>query len=177
MTRTEKSQFIEALSTQLQESEYFYVTDSSALTVEQVNILRRQLFENGIEMKVVKNTLMRKALDKLPPEKNVSQLYEALKGPTSIMFTEVANAPAKILKEFRKTHDKPVLKAAYIDSDVFLGDEQIGTLSELKSKEDLLGEVIGLLQSPARNVLAALQSGSQTLAGLVKALEERGAGN
>lgn len=174
MTKAEKTQFIETLSAKLKDAEYFYVTDSSALTVEQVNNLRRQLFEKGIEMKVVKNTLMRKALDTLPEEKNVAGLYETLTGPTSILFTEVANAPAKILKEFRKTHDKPVLKAAYIDTDVFLGDDQIGPLSELKSKEDLLGEVIGLLQSPAKNVLSALQSGSQTIAGLIKALEERG---
>lgn len=177
MTRAEKTQLIEDLSVQLNDSEYFYVTDSSALTVEQVNNLRRQLYEQGIQMKVVKNTLMRKALDTLPEEKNVSGLYDALTGPTSILFTEVANAPAKILKEFRKTHDKPVLKAAYIDSDVFIGDDQIGPLSELKSKEDLLGDVIALLQSPAKNVLSALQSGSQTLAGLVKALEEREASN
>lgn len=174
MNKAEKTQFIETLSAKLKDAEYFYVTDSSALTVEQVNNLRRQLFEKGIEMKVVKNTLMRKALDTLPEEKNVAGLYETLIGPTSILFTEVANAPAKILKEFRKTHDKPVLKAAYIDTDVFLGDDQIGPLSELKSKEDLLGEVIGLLQSPAKNVLSALQSGSQTIAGLIKALEERG---
>lgn len=174
MTKAEKTQFIETLAAKLKDAEYFYVTDSSALTVEQVNNLRRQLFEKGIEMKVVKNTLMRKALDTLPEEKNVAGLYETLTGPTSILFTEVANAPAKILKEFRKTHDKPVLKAAYIDSDVFLGDDQIGPLAELKSKEDLLGEVIGLLQSPAKNVLSALQSGSQTIAGLIKALEERG---
>lgn len=174
MNKAEKTQFIETLSAKLKDAEYFYVTDSSALTVEQVNNLRRQLFEKGIEMKVVKNTLMRKALDTLPEEKNVAGLYETLIGPTSILFTEVANAPAKILKEFRKKHDKPVLKAAYIDTDVFLGDDQIGPLSELKSKEDLLGEVIGLLQSPAKNVLSALQSGSQTIAGLIKALEERG---
>lgn len=173
MTRAEKTQMIESLAAQLQDSEYFYVTDSSALTVEQVNNLRRQLYEKGIEMKVVKNTLMRKALDTLPEEKNVAGLYETLIGPTSILFTEVANAPAKILKEFRKTHEKPILKAAYIDTDIFLGDDQIGPLSELKSKEDLLGEVVGLLQSPAKNVLSALQSGSQTIAGLVKALEER----
>lgn len=177
MTRADKTQQIEKLSAQLKDAEYFYITDSSALSVEKVNILRRQFFENGIEMKVVKNTLMRKALDTLPEEKNVSGLYESLKGPTSILFTEIANAPAKILKEFRKTHEKPILKAAYIDTDVFIGDDQIEPLSELKSKEDLLGDVIGLLQSPAKNVLAALQSGSQTLAGLLKALEERGAEN
>lgn len=177
MTRTEKTQFIEDLSAKLKDAEYFYVTDSSSLTVEQVNNLRRQLFEKGIEMKVVKNTLMRKALDTLPEEKNVSELYETLKGPTSILFTEVANAPAKILKEFRRTHEKPVLKAAYIDSDVFIGDDQIAFLSELKSKEDLLGDVIALLQSPAKNVLSALQSGAQTLAGLLKTLEDRGGEN
>ena len=173
MTRAEKTQLVEDLSIQLKESEYFYVTDSSALTVEQVNNLRRQLYEQGIQMKVVKNTLMRKALDTLPEEKNVSGLYDALTGPTSILFTEVANAPAKILKEFRKTHDKPVLKAAYIDSDVFIGDDQIERLASLKSKEDLLGEVIVLLQSPIKNVLGSLQSGEHTLAGLVKALQER----
>lgn len=177
MTRAEKTQLIEDLSVQLKDSEYFYVTDSSALSVEQVNNLRRQFFEQGIEMKVVKNTLMRKALESLPEEKKVDGIYEALNGPTSILFTEVANAPAKILKEFRKTHEKPVLKAAYIDTDVFIGDDQIGPLSELNSKEDLLGDVIGLLQSPAKNVLSALQSGSQTLAGLLKALEERDAEN
>ena len=177
MNKAEKTQFIEDLSVQLKEAEYFYVTDSSALSVEQVNKLRRQLFEKGIQMKVVKNTLMRKALDTLPEEKNVSGLYDTLKGPTSILFTEVANAPAKILKEFRKTHEKPILKAAYIDTDVFIGDDQIGILADLKSKEDLLGDVIALLQSPAKNVLSALQSGSQTLAGLLKTLEERGTPN
>jgi len=174
MTKAEKTQFIEDLAAKLRDSEYFYVTDSSALSVEQVNILRREFFQKGIEMKVVKNTLMRKALESLPEEKNVSGLYETLTGPTSILFTEVANAPAKILKDFRRTHDKPILKAAYIYTDVFLGDDQIGILAELKSKEDLLGEVIGLLQSPAKNVLSALQSGGQTIAGLVKALQERG---
>lgn len=177
MTKTEKTQLIESLSAKLRDSEYFYVTDSSALSVEQVNKLRRQFFESGIEMKVVKNTLMRKALDSLPEEKNFAGLHEALKGPTSILFTEVANVPAKILKEFRKTHEKPILKAAYIDSSIYFGDDQIATLAELKSKEDLLGEVIGLLQSPAKNVLSALQSGAQTIAGLVKALEERESGN
>ncbi|HLT93745.1 MAG TPA: 50S ribosomal protein L10, partial [Membranihabitans sp.] len=108
MTKAEKTQFIEDLAAKLRDSEYFYVTDSSALSVEQVNILRREFFQKGIEMKVVKNTLMRKALESLPEEKNVSGLYETLTGPTSILFTEVANAPAKILKDFRRTHDKPI---------------------------------------------------------------------
>lgn len=177
MTRAEKTQLIEDLSVKLKEAQYFYITDSSFLTVEQVNNLRRQFFEKGIEMKVVKNTLVRKALENLPEEKNVKKLYDVLTGPTSILFTEVANAPAKVIKEFRKSHDKPVLKAAYIDSDVFVGDEQIGALAELKSKEDLLGDVIMLLQSPIKNVVSSLQSGSQTIAGLLKALEERGESN
>lgn len=177
MTRAEKTQLIEDLSVKLKEAEYFYITDSSFLTVEQVNNLRRQFFEKGIEMKVVKNTLVRKALESLPEEKNVKKLYDVLTGPTSILFAEVANAPAKVIREFRKSHDKPVLKAAYIDSDVFVGDDQIGALAELKSKEDLLGDVIMLLQSPIKNVVASLQSGSQTIAGLLKALEERGESN
>lgn len=173
MTRAEKTQLIDDLSAKLKESEYFYITDSSNLTVEQVNKLRREFFEKGIEMRVIKNTLIRKALEKLPEEKNVEQLYEVLSGPTSVLFTEVGNAPAKVIKEFRKTNKMPMLKAAYIDSAVFIGDDQLETLSVLKSKEDLIGDVIMLLQSPAKNVLSALQSGSQTLAGLLKALEER----
>jgi len=173
MTRAEKTQLIDDLSVKLKDAEYFYITDSSNLTVEQVNKLRREFFEKGIEMKVIKNTLIKKALERLPEEKNVEQLYEVLSGPTSVLFTEVGNAPAKVIKEFRKTNKMPLLKAAYIDSAIFLGDEQLDTLSELKSKEDLIGDVIMLLQSPAKNVLSALQSGSQTLAGLLKALEER----
>src|SRR5699024_1151118 len=173
MTRAEKTQLIDDLSVKLKDAEYFYITDSSNLTVEQVNKLRREFFEKGIEMKVIKNTLIKKALERLPEEKNVEQLYEVLSGPTSVLFTEVGNAPAKVIKEFRKTNKMPLLKAAYIDSAIFLGDEQLDTLSELKSKEDLIGDVIMLLQSPAKNVLSALQSGSQTLAGLMKSLEER----
>lgn len=173
MTRAEKTQLIDDLSNKLKDAEYFYITDSSNLTVEQVNNLRREFFEKGIEMRVVKNTLIRKALEQLPEEKNVEELYDVLKGPTSVLFTEVGNAPAKVIKEFRKKHKKPILKAAYIDASVYMGDDQLDTLADLKSKEDLIGDVIMLLQSPAKNVLSALQSGSQTLAGLLKALEER----
>lgn len=173
MTRAEKTQLIDDLSNKLKDAEYFYITDSSNLTVEQVNNLRREFFEKGIEMRVVKNTLIRKALEQLPEEKNVEELYDVLKGPTSVLFTEVGNAPAKVIKEFRKKHKKPILKAAYIDASVYMGDDQLDTLADLKSKEDLIGDAIMLLQSPAKNVLSALQSGSQTLAGLLKALEER----
>ncbi|WP_236975265.1 50S ribosomal protein L10 [Membranihabitans maritimus] len=173
MTRAEKTQLIEDLKQKFEGSEYFYITDSSFLSVEEVNNLRGLFFEKGIEMKVVKNTLVRKALEGVSSEKNFEGLYDALKGPTSILFTEVANAPAKVLKEFRETHDKPVLKAAYIDTDVFVGDDQIAALADLKSKEDLLAEIIGLLQSPPKTVISSLQSGGQTLAGLMKALQER----
>ncbi|MCB0584200.1 MAG: 50S ribosomal protein L10 [Phaeodactylibacter sp.] len=174
MTRAEKTATIEALKDKLSGIEFFYLADSSTLTVEQVNKFRRLCFEKGIEMKVVKNTLIQKALESAPEERNFSGLYEALKGPTAILISDKANAPAKLIKEFRKDNEKPTLKAAYIDTDVFLGDEKLEELANLKSKEDLVAEVIALLQSPAKNVISALQSGGQTLTGLLKALEERG---
>jgi large subunit ribosomal protein L10 len=173
MTREEKTAVIEELKEKFNNSPFFYVTDSSMLTVEQVTQLRGMLFEKGIEMRVIKNTLAKKALEAAPEEKNFDQLFDALKGPTALMFTDVANAPAKVIKEFRKSAEKPVIKAAYIDSDIFIGDEQLGTLADLKSKEDLLGEVITLLQSPASNLISALKSGGTTIMGLLKTLEER----
>lgn len=174
MTKTEKTTVIEGLKERLAEVDHFYITDSSTLTVEQINKFRRLCFEKGIEMRVVKNTLIRKAMEGASEDRNYAELYDTLKGPTAVMFTEVANAPAKVLKEFRKDHERPLLKAAYIDTDVYIGDEQIEALSTLKSKEDLIAEIIALLQSPAKNVVSALQSGGQTLTGLLKALEERG---
>lgn len=172
MTRTEKINAIEELKEKFSASQYFYVADSSTLSVEQVNNLRRQCFEKNIEVKVVKNTLAIKALEAL--DGNYDDLYPVLKGPSTIFFTEVANAPAKVIKEFRKDNEKPLLKAAYIDSDVFLGDDQMDALASLKSKDELLGEVIVLLQSPAKNVISALKSGGSTIAGIVKTLQERG---
>ncbi|MCB0557394.1 MAG: 50S ribosomal protein L10 [Lewinellaceae bacterium] len=174
MTRAEKSATIEALKDKLSGIDFFYLADSSTLTVEQVNKFRRLCFDKGIEMKVVKNTLIQKALESSPGDRDYSGLYEALKGPTAILISEKANAPAKLIKAFRETHEKPTLKAAYIDTDIFLGDEKLEELSKLKSKEDLVAEVIALLQSPAKNVISALQSGGQTLSGLLKTLEERG---
>ena len=174
MTKAEKTATIEALKEKFEQNSFFYITDSSTLTVDQVNKFRRLCFEKGIEMKVVKNTLAKKALESFPAEKGYEALYEALHGPTAILFTETANVPARLIKEFRKTVDKPEIKAAYIDTAVFIGDNQIEILTKLKSKQELLGEVIGLLQSPARNVVSALQSGGQTLMGILKTLEERG---
>ncbi len=173
MTRAEKAASIEELKGKFEEASFFYLADASTLTVEQVNKFRGMCFEKDIEMKVVKNTLAIKALESFPEERNYMGLYESLKGPTAILFTTTANVPAKVIKEFRKEAEKPVLKAAYIDTDIFVGDDQLEALTSLKSKEDLIGEVITLLQSPVKNVLGALQSGGNTLSGLLKALEER----
>jgi len=125
-----------------------------------------------VSLKIVKNTLLQKAMEKVE-EKDFSQLYTVLAGPTSIMYSDTGNAPAKIIKEFRKKHDKPVLKAAYIEESIYIGDENLSTLCDIKSKDELIGEVIALLQSPVKNVVSALQSGKHTIAGLVKTLAER----
>ncbi len=172
MTRTEKEKAVKVLKKQFKKNAFFYLTDSSELTVAEVNDLRRQCFEKGVELKVVKNTLAIKAMQSLAVDRGFDKLYDALKGPTAIMFTESASVPAKIIKEFRKEHDKPVLKAAYIDTDVFIGDQYIDELSSLKSKEEVLGEIISLLESPVKSVMSALDGGS-TLGGLLTALEER----
>ncbi|RME11594.1 MAG: 50S ribosomal protein L10 [Bacteroidetes bacterium] len=174
MTRQEKAAVIEELKQKFESTAFFYVTDSSAMTVEQVNKLRRLFHEKGIEMRVVKNTLARKAMESASPEKNFVAVFDSLKGPTAILFTDTANLPAKVIKEFRKESDKPILKAAYIDSDVFVGDENLEVLANLKSKEDLLGELLTLLGSPMSNLLSALGSGGQDVMGVLKALEERG---
>lgn len=176
MTKQEKTAAIEELKEKFSESNFFYLTDSSAMTVEQVNNLRRKFFEQGIQMKVVKNTLAKKALESASEEKNYAGLYEALKGPTALLFTDVANAPARIIKDFRKASDgeKPAIKAAYIDTAIYLGDEALDKLANLKSKEELLGDLLGLLNAPASNLLSALNSGGQSVMGLLKALEEKG---
>lgn len=173
MTRSEKTAQIELLKDKFAEHEFFYVTDSSTLTVEQVNKLRGLCYEQDIEMRVVKNTLAIKALQDADESKGYAAVIEQLKGPTAIMFTKNSNAPAKLIEEFRKDHEMPKLKAAYIDTDVFVGDESIEELTKLKSKDELIGEVIGLLQSPMKNLLASLNSGENTLSGLLKALENR----
>ena len=173
MTRSEKGTQIEELKEKFSNSSFFYLTDSSTLTVEQVSELRGMLYEKGIEMKVVKNTLAKKALEAAAEEKGYAPLYDALKGPTAILFTETANAPARVIEEFRKKSEKPTIKAAYIDSSVYLGDDQLKVLASLKSKEELVGEIISLLQSPAKNVISALKSSGSTISGLLKTLEER----
>ena len=174
MTREEKAVVIEQLKDKLKDSPFLYLTDSSAMTVAEVNALRRVCYEEGIQMKVVKNTLALKAIDGLDNKADYEDLLPLFKGTTAFMFTETANSPARIIKEFRKKNEKPVLKGAYIDTDVYVGDDMLDTLAALKSKEELIGEIITLLQSPIKNVVGALQSGGNTLTGLLKSLEERG---
>jgi large subunit ribosomal protein L10 len=173
MTREEKAQIIDELSAKFAQHPHFYITDASGLTVEQINAFRRMCFHAGVEYGVYKNTLIRKALEK--QEGNFEDIYKVLHGFSGVIFSkEAGNAPAKVIKEYRKKKEgKPGFKAASIDSALFIGEEQLNTLSELKSKNELIGEIISLLQSPAKNVLSALLSGKHTVAGLVKALEER----
>jgi len=174
MTREEKAQIIEELSAKFAAHAHFYLADASGLTVEQVNAFRRLCFKHGVEYGVYKNTLIRKALEKQNGT-DFSPIFDALKGFSGVIFSkESGNLPARVLKEYhKKLEGKPALKAASIDSDLFIGAEHLNTLSELKSKNELIGDVISLLQSPAKNVLSALLSGQHKIGGIVKALEER----
>ena len=171
MTREEKSKVIEDLTAQLAESNVIYVADISGLDAETTSNLRRACFKAGIKLEVVKNTLLEKAME--TSDNNYGELPSILKGNTSIMIAENGNAPAKVIKEFRKKSDKPVLKGAYIHEAVFIGDNQLDALVALKSKEEVIGEIITLLQSPAKNVVSALKSGGGKIAGIVKTLSER----
>jgi len=172
MNKEEKHDLVLALTEQIKDFGNFYITDTSDLTVAKINDIRRKCFESDITMQVAKNTLIKKAMEAAGGD--FSPMFDVLKGSSSILFSKSATAPAKLIKQLRKQGDKPILKAAYIDSAIFVGDNQIDTLIKLKSKEQLIGEIIGLLQSPAKNVVSALQSGGNTIAGLVKTLQERG---
>jgi len=171
MTKEEKNQFIDVLDKSIQENSNFYLADISGLTAEESSTLRRLCFKREVSLQVVKNTLLKKALER--NNSNFEDLYDVLKGNTSIMFTDVANAPAKIIKEFRKKHDKPVFKAAHLDAAFYIGEEHLDILSDLKSKDELIAEIIMLLQSPAKNIISSLQSGGSTLSGIVKTLSEK----
>lgn len=171
MTRQEKDQVIEGLKESIASSGAFYIADTSGLTVAEVNNLRALCFEKGIRLQVAKNTLIKKALDAL--EGDYGNLDEALKGTSAVFFTEVANSPAKVIKKFREKKEKPLLKAACIETSVFLGDNQLDFLSSMKSKEEVIADVIALLQSPAKNVVSALKSSGGKLAGILQTLSER----
>jgi large subunit ribosomal protein L10 len=171
MNREEKHEVVSALQVKMQEFGNFYIADTSSLSVEKVNSIRRKCFESGIEMQVAKNTLIRKAIEGL--EGDASEIFAALKGQSALLFSTTGSAPAKLIKALRKGSDKPVLKAAYIDSSVYVGDNHLDSLVSLKSREELIGDIIGLLQSPAKNVISALKSSGGKIAGIVKTLQER----
>lgn len=172
MEKNQKNQEIAELKEKFSNTTYFYITDSSTLSVEKINKFRRLCFNAGIEYRISKNTLIRKALEEVGGD--YEAVYPLLHGPTGVMYSADGASPAKLLKEFRKTNERPILKGAYIDSSVFVGDNQIDVLAKLKSKKELIGEIIGLLQSPAKNVISALQgSSAQKIAGLLKTLEDR----
>lgn len=173
MTKEEKAQKIDELAEKFSQNTHFYITDASGLTVAQINAFRRICFQSGIEYRVYKNTLIRKALEK--QEGNFEEMFQVLHGFSGVIFSkEAGNIPAKAIKEYQlKLAGKPALKAASIDASIFIGAEHLNSLSEMKSKNELIGDIISLLQSPAKNVLSGLLSGKNKLAGLVKTLEER----
>lgn len=174
MTKDQKNEIIEVLKGKFAQYNNFYITNTESLTVEQVNKLRGICFNKQVELKVAKNTLIKKALETIDSQR-FSGIYESLNGVTALLFSENPKEPAMIISDFRTDNkaEKPVLKAAFIDGDVYTGDDQLTSLKELKSKQDLIGEIIGLLQSPAKRVISGLNAGSK-LAGIIKALEERG---
>jgi len=167
----EKNSIIDALTEQINNASHFYLTDISNLDAADTSSLRRKCFEKNIELVVVKNTLFKKALEK--SEGNFVELYDILKSSTSVMFCEKGNMPAKLIKDFRIKSDRPVLKAAFVESSIYLGDEQLDMLSSLKSKDELIGDVLAMLQSPMNNLLSALQSGGNNMAGVLKTLAEK----
>ena len=171
MTREEKSKVIEDLTAQLADNTTIYLADISGLDALNTSNLRRACFKANVKLAVVKNTLLAKAME--GSDKDFGDLPTVLKGNTSIMFSETGNAPAKVIKEFRKKSEKPVLKGAFIEEAIFVGDDKLETLVNIKSKEEVIGDIIGLLQSPAKNVVSALKSGGGKIAGILKTLSEK----
>ena len=171
MRREEKNAIIDSLTTRLKEYNHFYLTDTAQLNAADTSNLRRKCFENDIKLVVVKNTLLKRALEQ--SGMNLEELFPVLKGTTSIMFSQSVNSPAKLIRDFRKKHDKPVLKGAYVQESIYLGDEMLETLVSIKTKEELIGDIILLLQSPAKNVISALQSGGNILHGVLETLSKK----
>jgi|TARA_A100001011_G_scaffold48752_1_gene46439 large subunit ribosomal protein L10 len=171
MTKQEKAQEIQDLTTELSSVKNLYLTDIAGLDALQTTALRRACFKANIKLSVVKNTLLAKAME--ASDKDFGELQSVLKGNTSLMFSEAGNTPAKVIKDFRKKSDKPILKGAFIEEAIYIGDDQIDVLESIKSKEELIGDVIAILQSPAKNVISALQSGGSNLSGILKTLSER----
>jgi large subunit ribosomal protein L10 len=171
MRKEDKKILIDNLTQQLEENNNFYITDIEAMDAENTSDLRRMGFKNDIKIVVVKNTLLKKAMENV--DKDYSELYPTLVGNTAIMFSSAGNAPAKLIKEFRKNSEKPVVKGAFIEETIYLGDEQLEFLVSIKSKDELVADIVALLQSPVKNVVSALQSGGGKLSGILKTLSEK----
>ena len=171
MTREEKSLVIEQLTAQLADNANIYLADISGLDAASTSNLRRACFKAGVKLNVVKNTLLAKAMES--SEKDFGELADILKGNTSLMVSETGNAPAKVIKEFRKKSEKPILKGAFIEESIYLGDDMLDSLVEIKSKEELIGEILTLLQSPAKNLISALKSSGSKISGVLKTLSEK----
>ncbi|HAI20181.1 MAG TPA: 50S ribosomal protein L10, partial [Xanthomarina gelatinilytica] len=169
--REEKSQVIEDLTAQLADNTNIYLADISGLDAASTSNLRRACFKANVKLAVVKNTLLAKAME--ASDKDFGELPSTLKGNTSVMYSETGNAPAKIIQNFRKKSDKPLLKGAFIEEAIYIGDAQLDALVDIKSKEEVIGDIIGLLQSPAKNVISALKSSGGKLAGIIKTLSEK----
>jgi large subunit ribosomal protein L10 len=171
MRKEDKKVLIDSMLSQLQACPNFYLTDVSDLNAEKTSQLRRQCFNSGVKMIVVKNALLHKAMQQM--DKDYESLYDVLKGSTAVMFCETGNAPAKLIKNFRKTSDRPILKGAFIEECCYIGDDMLDALCNIKSKNDLIADVIALLQSPMKNVISGLQSGGHKLSGILETLSER----
>jgi len=171
MKKAEKLKVINDLTSKLKDAKTLYLTDISGLNGSETSALRRACFKANVKLSVVKNTMLARAMD--ASDKDFGEIKDVLKGNTSLMFSEAGNSPAKVIKDFRKKLDKPILKAAFIEEAIYIGDDQIETLVAIKSREELIEEIIGLLQSPAKNVISALKSGSSNLSGVLKTLSER----
>jgi len=171
MNKQEKNQLIDVLNKMLEENKNFYLADISGLTAEQSSSLRRMCYKQNVSIQVVKNTLLKKAFDNNAT--NFDQLDDVLKGNTSLMFSDSPKAPAKVITDFRKKSEKPILKAAHIENEFYIGDNNLSILEKLKTKNELIADIIMLLQSPAKNVVSSLQSSSSILSGIVKTLSER----
>ena len=171
MRKEDKSTIIDQIAAVVKNYNHFYLTETTSLNAEKTSELRKECFKADIKLMVVKNTLLRKALESL--DADYSELFSCLKGSTTVMLSNTGNAPAKLIKEFNKKSDLPLLKAAYVEENLYIGADQLDTLVAIKSKNELIAEVIGLLQSPAKNVVSALQSGGSKLHGVLQTLSER----
>ncbi|ALU75456.1 50S ribosomal protein L10 [Tenacibaculum finnmarkense] len=171
MTREDKLQVIQDLTARLADTSTIYLADISGLDAVTTSNLRRACFKANVELAVIKNTLLAKAME--ASDKDFGDLPAVLKGNTSMMISEVSNAPAKVIKEFRKKSEKPLLKGAFVEESVYVGDDQLDALVNIKSREELIGDIISLLQSPAKNVVSALQSGGNKLSGILKTLSDK----